>query len=90
MSDFGLIADGGTSGPSDVEVAKASAVRVPFGKYVGKTLGDLVKIGDEGLRYIDWLIGLDDIRRNDLRWAIGVMHAKYSDEIDRAIEESER
>lgn len=35
---------------------EASKYRIPFGKFKGKTI-DQVASSDDGLRYLDWLIG---------------------------------
>lgn len=40
---------------------QVESIRIPFGKYAGKTL-DEVSQTDEGLRYLDWMVGLKDLR----------------------------
>jgi uncharacterized protein (DUF3820 family) len=44
-----------------MEFSEAKEVRMPFGKYIGKTLDDIA-ITDEGLKYIDWLSDQDWLR----------------------------
>lgn len=56
---------------------------MPFGKYRGQTLGDILA-GDP--KYLDWLAGLDNLRA-PLRAAVDDMVEKYGAEIDRAMVE---
>lgn len=43
--------------------AEALKVEVPFGKYKGQPIGNLINSEDEDeSSYIDWLLGLDDIK----------------------------
>jgi hypothetical protein len=39
---------------------EAKGFRLPFGNYRGQTL-DEVAATDEGLRYLDWLVGWDGL-----------------------------
>jgi uncharacterized protein (DUF3820 family) len=41
-----------------MEWKEAADVVMPFGKYKGRDLDDIAG-SDEGLRYIDWLVGED-------------------------------
>lgn len=56
-------------------------VKMPFGKYKDKTLGDILA-DDPG--YLDWLRDCE-IRSTSLRAAIDEMNEKYAAEIERAI-----
>jgi len=57
--------------------------RMPFGKHRGKTLGDILA---ENPTYLDWLADAE-IRSPELAAAICEMNAKYSAEIERALED---
>lgn len=41
-----------------MDFARAARTEVPFGKHKGQTLDDVASI-DEGLRYLDWMVGCD-------------------------------
>jgi len=58
---------------------------MPFGKYKGRTLG---QIGDDDILYLDWLNGLDDLSE-PLMIAVADVCARRSHEIDGAIGERE-
>ncbi len=47
---------------------------MPYGKYVGRTIDDVAGT-DEGLRYLDWMRGLDDIKNRALRQALDAYFA---------------
>lgn len=62
---------------------EARTFRMPFGKYKGSTL-DEVASTDEGLRYLDWLVGRDLYPETRLR-----IEAYLADPtIRRALEEA--
>ena len=64
---------------------QAAACRCHFKKYKGQTLNEIASIGDEGLRYIDWMNGQDWIRGR-LKEAVTVYCA--DDTIGREIEKA--
>ncbi len=49
--------------------AESQDYRLPFGKHKGERIDD-VAATDEGLKYLDWMNGLDDIRDQQLREAL--------------------
>ena len=52
-----------------MELKEAKTVRLPFGKHKGETIDD-VACKDDGLRYLDWMHGLDNIRDERFREAL--------------------
>jgi len=56
-------------------------VIMPFGKYKGKQLGQI--LADDPL-YLDWLVGAE-IRSERLAFAVAEMCKKYEPEIERAM-----
>lgn len=69
----------------DHELARARAVKMPFGKHAGATLGH---VADADPLYLDWLVG-QDIRSPKLRGAIEIVHASESERIEQALEDKE-
>lgn len=62
----------------------AENVVMPFGKYKGRTLGD---IAADDVLYLDFLAGCD-IKGRQLWKAIGEMCQRFAHEIDSALTES--
>ena len=56
-----------------------------FGKYAGKTLGEVV---DEDVAYLDWLAGLTDLR-DPLKGHVLLLCREYVEEIKSAISDRE-
>jgi hypothetical protein len=58
---------------------------VPFGKFKGRTI-DQVASTDDGLKYLDWMVGLDDLRepfKTDLTTYLA--KPSVSQELDRIL-----
>ena len=60
---------------------QAKRVRIQFGKYAGRTLEE---IADEDVLYLDWLIGLTNLRE-PLKTAVGIVHEDRRAEVDQKI-----
>ncbi len=67
-----------------MEFRAAAEFKLSFGKYKGKTL-DRIAETDEGLLYLDWLLGERDNERGDSRSKDVVSDALYSYLSDNAI-----
>lgn len=62
---------------------------MPFGKYKEQTMQQVVEDGDDGddgLKYIDWLYGLNNLYP-DTRQAVSLVWRHYESEIERVINE---
>lgn len=64
-------------------MAEATDTVMPFGKYEGRTLGD---IAEHDPLYIDWLSGLNDLRQ-PLADAVQEVADQYEAEIESALED---
>jgi len=68
----------------DMDLDEAYDVEMPFGKYAGHTLGEIVDKEREGLSYIWWLKNEAQIRSDKLDRAINCVYHHHSDECDDA------
>lgn len=59
---------------------------MPFGKHMGKRLGDLL---DEDPAYLDWLSD-QEIRNPTLAEAVAHINCKYGDRIEQALGQRRR
>lgn len=71
--------------PQPVEQTYQGAldVEIPFGKYRGCTVGDLLE-DDEGLSYLWWLANQAEITSNRFHDAVAVVYDMHSDEAEQA------
>lgn len=68
--------------PTAEQLRWARARRMPFGKYAGRTLGD---IEAEDVKYLDWLNGLSDIRDNKLVESVALLCVENAARIDAEV-----
>lgn len=78
------------AGKADLKEAKMNQVEpenfvMPFGKHRGKTLGQIL---DDDAAYLDWLVGLDNLRE-PLKSEVEQMNGKYEREIGEAVGEKD-
>lgn len=76
---------GGVVKPTTIpesQLAHFERVRMPFGKYAGRTLGEIARAD---VKYIDWLNGLSNIRSGELKLAIAAVAQAHEDEILRMV-----
>ena len=71
--------------PRDTETqsGRSEEVVIPFGKYRGKSLGE---IADADLLYLDWLNGLDNLKPRLMK-AVADLCARRAREIDSMLED---
>lgn len=67
---------------------EAGQFRMPFGKYKGRTL-DGIASSDDGLRYLDWLLGEQNAQRRP-EWGDAVEAYLSDPSIQRELEEALR
>lgn len=68
--------------PSSDAIKKALAFKMPFGKHKGETLED---IAEDDVLYIDWLMGLDDLRPGT-KEHVEIVAELYRKEIERRVD----
>jgi uncharacterized protein (DUF3820 family) len=70
---------------NDRKINIASRQLMPFGKYKGKTLGDIC---DDDVLYLDFLIGQDWLRE-PLKTFVSILHIANIDRIEAEMEAKE-